>query len=207
MASNPWRPNQFAPFSARSPATITTTSGSRTVRRTDRDLDPLPPGLRPHHERSAAGPVRAYFLGSHHSEKNGDRFIVDGHRQINHSAGLSDADFNGTRLDDQVDVANRHLLDKIRRSPSTSTWTERNVLHALINKVRIPPTAIIGPEPDQSVQRHRGHLPAGTPRGALGYSSLADRERYRLVEITAFSEDAGRWTMNDRASVKVRIFF
>ena len=162
----------------------------------------------PHHERSAVAQYGQYFLGSIIiSEKNGDRFIVDGQQRLTSITLLLaylDRLQRDRASDDQVDVANLIYSTKFGKKSFNLDVDERNAcLQALINSESPDPTDQ-PPSVQNLINRFNDIVdicPNELREGALPYFLDWLTENVMLVEITAFSDDDAYTifeTMNDR---------
>lgn len=162
----------------------------------------------PHHERSAVARYGQYFLGSIIiSEKNGERFIVDGQQRLTSLTLLLaylDRLQQDRASDDQVEVANLIYSTQYGKKSFNLDVDERNAcLHALINS-EIPDPSDQPPSVQNLINRFNDIAdiyPNELCGKALPYFLDWLTENVMLVEITAFSDDDAYTifeTMNDR---------
>ena len=162
----------------------------------------------PHHERKTVGQYGQYFLGSIIiSEKDGERFIVDGQQRLTSLTILLiylDRLQKERPEDQRVTVANLIYSTKYGSKSFNLDVTERNAcLQALIDGEAPDPT-----DQPPSVQTliHRFDdiediFPDELREGTLPFFLDWLTENVMLVEITAFSDDDAYTifeTMNDR---------
>ena len=161
-----------------------------------------------HHERSAVAQYGQYFLGSIIiSEKNGERFIVDGQQRLTSLTLLLaylDRLQQDRASDDLVEVANLIYSTQYGKKSFNLDVDERNAcLQALIDSESPDPT-----DQPPSVQNLINRFndiadicPNELREEALPYFLDWLTENVMLVEITAFSDDDAYTifeTMNDR---------
>ncbi len=162
----------------------------------------------PHHERSAVAQYGQYLLGSIIiSEKNGERFIVDGQQRLTSLTLLLvylDRLQRDRASDDQVDVANLIYSTKFGKKSFNLDVDERNAcLQALIDS-EIPDPTDQPPSVQNLINRFNDIAdicPNELREEALPYFLDWLTENVMLVEITAFSDDDAYTifeTMNDR---------
>ena len=161
-----------------------------------------------HHERSAVAQYGQYFLGSIIiSEKNGERFIVDGQQRLTSLTLLLaylDRLQRDRASDDRVEVANLIYSTQYGKKSFNLDVDERNAcLQALINGESPDPTAE-PPSVQNMINRFNDIAdicPDEFREGVLPYFLDWLTENVMLVEITAFSDDDAYTifeTMNDR---------
>ena len=161
-----------------------------------------------HHERSTVARYGQYFLGSIViSEKNGERFIVDGQQRLTSLTLLLaylDRIQRDRPPDDRVEVANLIYSTQYGKKSFNLDVDERNVcLQALIDGESPDPTDQ-PPSVQNLINRFNDiadNCPNELREGTLPYFLDWLTENVMLVEITAFSDyDAYTIfeTMNDR---------
>ena len=164
--------------------------------------------FKPHHERGNVAQYGQYFLGSIIvSEKNGERFIVDGQQRLT-SITLLLAYLNWLQRDrtsnDRVEVANLIYSTQSGKNSFNLDVEERNAcLQALFDGGSPDPTDQT-PSVQNLINRFndiKDIFPDQLCKDALPYFLDWLIDNVMLVEITAFSDDDAYTifeTMNDR---------